>query len=226
MILRYIWVSKFFRGYSPMKKAIYSAAFILIFVSGVFAQKGVDPQNRRIQQEGTKTNQTTPNTADANGNAYDFGSGKTKVRPALANPYKLNSRRDVLVETITDVLESMKILIDDAASRPKEGIIVTQPYVFAKGAVVARSELSRYAILPASDTSWTRGRFTLTVEVQTIDGIQNNVSVIAKVEGRSENGLESEWTTLESSGTAEDDFLVKLVEAVTGTMIDAPQDKP
>lgn len=209
-----------------MKKAIYSTGIILICVFGIFAQKGVDPQNRRIQQEGTKTNQTTPSTADTNSNAYDFGSGKTKVRPPLANPYKLNARRDVLIETVRDVLESMKILIDDAASRPQDGIIVTQPFVFAKGAVVARSELSRYAFLPASDTSWTRGRFTLTVEVQTIDGIQNNVSVVAKVEGRSENGLESEWTTLESSGNAEDEFLVKLVEAVTGTLIDGSQEKP
>ncbi|HSK72702.1 MAG TPA: hypothetical protein VK892_13455, partial [Pyrinomonadaceae bacterium] len=67
------------------------------------------------------------------------------------------------------------------------------------------------------DTAWTRGRYTLTIEVQSIDGMQNNVSVLAKVEGRSESGLMSEWTTLQSSGIAEDEFLVKLVEAITGT---------
>jgi hypothetical protein len=54
--------------------------------------------------------------------------------------------------------------------------------------------------------------------------MQNNVSVTAKVEGRSENGLVTEWTTLQSTGTAEDEFLVKLVELVTGTAIDAPQE--
>lgn len=209
-----------------MKKTIYLFAAILISVSGAFAQKGVDPQNKKIQQDASKTNQITTNTSSSSGRSYDFGAGKTKVRAALANPYKLNSRRDVLIQTVTDVLESMKILIDESASRPKDGIIVTQPFVFAKGAVIARNELNRYAVMPVSDASWTRGRFTLTVEVQTIDGIQNNVSVIAKVEGRSENGFESEWTTLESSGAAEDEFLVKLVEAVTGTVIDAPQDNP
>lgn len=210
-----------------MNKGFYSIVIILIFISGVFAQKGVDTQNKKIQQDGSKTNQITPSpTAPGSGRSYDFGSGKTVTRQPLPNPYKLNSRRDVLIETVSDVLESMKILIDEAASRPKDGIIVTQPFVFAKGAVVARNELNRYAVLPASDTSWSRGRFTLTVEVQTIDGIQNNVSVIAKVEGRSENGFESEWTTLESSGAAEDEFLVKLVEAVTGALVDAPQDKP
>lgn len=211
--------------YLSTKKFLCLSFLALFSASLAFAQKGVDPQNKKIQQEGSKTNQITPNaTSGGSGRSYDFGGDKTKVRAALANPYKLNSRRDVLIETVTDVLESMKILIDESASRPKDGIIVTQPFVFAKSAVIARNELNRYAVLPASDTSWTRGRFTLTVEVQTIDGIQNNVSVIAKVEGRSENGFESEWTTLESTGSAEDEFLVKLVEAVTGTMIDAPQD--
>lgn len=211
-----------------MKNTIYLAVVFSILVSGIYAQKGVDPQNKQIQQDGSKTNQTSNSTsvASGSGRSIDWGGGKTKVRPPLANPYKLNSRRDVLIETVSDVLESMKILIDESASRPKDGVIVTQPFVFAKSAVIARNELNRYAVLPSSDTSWTRGRFTLTVEIQSLDGIQNNVSVIAKIEGRSENGFESEWTTLESSGSAEDAFLVKLVEAVTGTIIDAPQDNP
>lgn len=208
-----------------MKKFFYSAAVIFVFSFAVSAQveqtqKGVDNQTQKIKEEGNKT--TTNN--NSGGRIIDWGGGKTKTRAPLANPYKLNSRRDVLVETIRDVLESMKIMLDDSASRPQDGIIVTQPYIFAKGAVTTRNELNRYAVLPTSDTSWTRGRFTLTVEVQSIDGIQNNVSVTAKVEGRSENGFESEWTTLQSSGTVEDEFLVKLVEAVTGAIIDAPQD--
>lgn len=209
----------------PMKKILFVIAGILLLSSGMCAQeKGIDNQTQKIKQETGKTTQTNVNTPG--GRSYDWGEGKTKVRPRLANPYKLNSRRDVLVETITDVMESMKILVDDAASRPKDGIIVSQPFIFAKGAVITKSELSRYAILPISDTSWTRGRFTLTVEVQSIDGVQNNVSVTAKIEGRSENGFESEWTTLQSSGVAEEDFMVKLVEAVTGTIIDPPQDTP
>jgi hypothetical protein len=84
--------------------------------------------------------------------------------------------------------------------------------------------LNRYAVVQFGDTAWTRGQFTLTIEVQPIDGMQNNVSVVAKVEGRSGNGLISEWTTLQSSGVAEDEFLAKLVEAVTGNSPDKPQD--
>ena len=58
-------------------------------------------------------------------------------------------------------------------------------------------------------------RYTLTIEVQSIDGIRNNVSVTAKVEGRSQNTIFSEWSTLESSGNAEDEFLSALVENVS-----------
>lgn len=208
-----------------MKKIFYPISLICILSCVAFAQqKGVDNQTQKIKQEASKTTQTS--TSNTGGRSIDWGEGKTKVRSMLANPYKLNSRRDVLIETITDVIESMKILIDDSASRPSDGIIVTQPFIFAKGAVITRNELNRYAVLPYTDNSWTRGRYTLIVEVQSIDGIQNNVSVTAKVEGRSENGFESEWTTLQSSGVAEDNFMVKLVESVTGTIIDEPQDNP
>jgi hypothetical protein len=151
------------------------------------------------------------------------GKGKTKERGLLANPYRMNSRRDVLLESIREVLKERKILIDEAASRPNNGILVTQPFVFAKGAVISQNEINRYAVLDPSGTVWTRGQYTLTIEVQSIDGVQNNVSVTAKVEGRSGNGLGSEWTTLQSSGIVEDEFLAKLVETVTGISPDAPQ---
>ena len=134
----------------------------------------------------------------------------------LANPYKFSARRDYLVKSAIDVLKEKQTLVDDSASRLNEGIIVTQPYVFVKGSVTARSQLSRYADLPAYDSVYTRGRYTLTIEVQSIDGAANNVSVNAKVEGRQENGLFSEWSTLQSNGSVEDEFLAKLVESITG----------
>ena len=118
----------------------------------------------------------------------------------------------------------LKIVVDEASSRPKDGIIVTQPFVFAKGSVITESELGRYAILESSYSSWMRAQYTLTIEVQSIDGIQNNVSVNAKVEGRAGNGLMSEWVTVRSSGVAEDEFLSKLVELVTGSSPEPTQD--
>jgi hypothetical protein len=207
-----------------MKNLFYSVFAVIVFSFAVFAQntqKGVDTQTQKIKEEANKTNTTRSNDVSR---SWDFGAGKTKLSEQLANPYRMNSRRDVLVETILTVLKDKKLIVDESASRLKDGIIVTQPYIFAKGAVITRSELSRYAVLPESDTSWTRGRYTLTVEVQSIDGIQNNISVTSKVEGRSENGLRSEWTTLQSTGSAEDEFLRKLVEMVTGTSPDLQTD--
>lgn len=206
-----------------MKRLFFIISAIVLSSTFALAQKGIDPQTQKIREEGVKTT-GTQRSNEPPSRTFDFGKDKTKVRAQLANPYRLNSRRDILVEKVLEVIKEQKLLVNEAASRKSDGIIVTEPLVFAKGAVISRNELNRYAVLPNSDISWTRGRYTLTVEIQSIDGIQNNVSVTAKVEGRSENGLQSEWTTLASTGAAEDEFLVKLVEMVTGVVIDAPQD--
>ncbi len=208
-----------------MNKTIYGIILVLVFSAASSAQKGVDTQTQKIQQDGSRTNSAaTAPINPAGGRGFDWGKGKTKVREMLSNPYKLNARRDVLVENIVSVLKDRKIIVDEAASRRKDGFIITQPFVFAKGAVITRNELNRYAVLENSNNSWTRGQYSLIIEIQSIDGIQNNVSVTAKVEGRSGSGLGSEWTTLQSSGTAEDEFLAKLIEMMTGTSPDAPED--
>jgi len=46
------------------------------------------------------------------------------------------------------------------------------------------------------------------------------------VEGRAGNGLGSEWRSVPSSGRAEDEFLAKLVEIVTGVSPEPAQDNP
>ena len=205
-----------------MKHYLHTFFAVVVFAAAAFGQKGVDPQTQEIRREIERTN-TGNNTGAPPARSFDWGKGKTKVRETLPNPYRMNSRRDVLMANIRDVLKERKILIDEAASRPNDGIFVTQPFVFAKGAVISQNEINRYAILNAAETVWTRGQYTLTIEVQSIDGVRNNVSVTAKVEGRSGNGLTSEWTSLQSSGIAEDEFLAKLVETVTGISPDAPQ---
>ena len=115
------------------------------------------------------------------------------------------------------------MVVDEASSRLADGIIITQPYVFSKGPVITQNELRRYGVLAYSDTAWSRGQYTLTIEVQSIDGVQNNVSVNAKIEGRAGSGLGSEWIAVQSSGLAEDEFLAKLVEMVTGEVVDKPK---
>ena len=183
------------------------------------AAKGVDKQNERVRDTGTsRTAGNNGSKTDVGaGRGIDFGGGRTKETPLLPNPYRITARRDVLLTAIQDLMRSRKLVVDDAASKPSDGIIVSQPFTFIKGAVVSQAELSRYAEVPVSSSrGWTRGRFTLTVEVQPIDGSAANVSVNAKVEGRTDGATGAEWTTLHSTGLAEDEFLSELVSAVTG----------
>jgi hypothetical protein len=202
-----------------MKRYFVLLSVIILLPLYAYSQKGIDTQTQKIKED---TNKTTSRGSDVS-RSFDWGKGKTVVRDRLPNPYKLNSRRDALIETIREVLKEKRIIVDDASSRPGDGVVVTQPFVFGKGPVIAQSELRRYGILDYSDTAWSRGQYTLTIEVQSIDGIQNNVSVTAKVEGRSGQGLSTEWITVPSSGLAEEEFLAKLVEAVTGVSPDPVQ---
>ncbi len=184
------------------------------------AAKGVDKQNERVRDTGTdRTPGNNGSKTDTGaGRGFDFGSGRTPEAPPLPNPYRITARRDVLLTAIQDLMRDRKLIVDEAASKIAEGIVVTQPYTFIKGAVVSQAEISRYAEVPVSASrGWTRGRYTLTVEVQPIDGTSANVSVNAKIEGRTDGATGAEWTTLRSTGLAEDQFLSDLVTAITGS---------
>jgi hypothetical protein len=181
------------------------------------AAKGVDKQNERVRDTGRTAGSNGAKTDTGTGRGIDFGSGRTPEALPLPNPYRISARRDVLITAIQDLMRDRKLVVDEAASKLAEGIVVSQPYTFIKGAVVSQAELSRYGDVPISASrGWTRGRYTLTVEVQPIDGSTANVSVNAKIEGRSDGATGAEWTTLRSTGLAEDEFLEKLVTSVTG----------
>jgi hypothetical protein len=203
-----------------VKQLWISALLVLAVSGGALAQgKGVDKQSERVRDTGgDKTagvNGSKTNTGTGRG--MDWGKDKTQPVPLLPNPYRLTGRRDVIIKAVQDVMRDRKLVVDDAASRLSDGIIVSQPYRFIKGAVVTQSELGRYADAPTSTTrGWTQGRYTITVEVQPIDGVNSNISVNAKIEGRTDGATGAEWVTLPSLGVAEDEFLAALVEAVTG----------
>src|SRR5262249_49815323 len=137
---------------------------------------------------------------------------------------RLTARRDALLRAIGEVMRDRKLIVDDAASKPDLGIVVSQPYTFIKGAVVSQSELYHYAnVENSSARAWTRGRYTVLVEIQPIDGVSSNVSVTAKIEGRTDGATGAEWLTLPSTGAAEQEFLGALIESVTGAN---PNDRP
>ncbi len=190
---------------------------VALSVVSAWAQgKGVDKTTERVRDTGSAGSNSTKTTTGT-GTGMDFGGGRTPVVVPLPNPYRLTARRDVLVKAITDVMRDRKLIVDEAASRPAEGIIVSQPYTFIKGAVITQTELGRYADFTTSSArGWTRGRYTLTVEVQPIDGNSANVSVNAKIEGRTDGATGAEWTTLRSSGIVEDEFLSALITSITG----------
>lgn len=182
--------------------------------------KGVDKSNERVRDSGASRAPAINGTKTdvGAGRGIDFGKGRTPEVPPIPNPYRLPARRDVILKAVEDVMRDHKLIVDETSSRPADGIIVSQPYTFVKGALVSHSQLSRHADLASSDVGqWTRGRYTITVEVQSIDGASANVSVNAKVEGRTESSTAAQWVTLESSGLAEEEFLAALIAAVTGS---------
>ena len=199
------------------------SALLVVVIAGAsaFGQgKGVDTQSKKVSDAGNSSSAGTNGTktdTGTSGSGINFGKGKTPAKPVIPNPYRLTARRDAILKAVAEVMRDRKLILDDAASKPAEGIMVSQPYTFIKGAVVSQSELNRYANLISSESrGWTRGRYTILVEVQAIDGVSSNVSVTAKIEGRTDGPTGAEWLTLSSTGVAEQEFLGALIENITG----------
>ena len=192
---------------------------ILATVSASAQEKGVDQQNERIRDNSTnRAPAVNGGKVDVGtGRGMDFGKGRTNVPLPLDNPYRFASPNDVVQKAVQELMRDRKLILDDAASKPNEGILLSQPYTFIKGAVVAPGGLSQVADVPASDSrGWTRGRYTLTIEVLPTDASNTSVSVSAKIEGRSESVSGAEWITLRSLGVVEQEFMIRLIEKLTG----------
>ena len=203
-----------------MKKIFVLALLVAVFAVSAGAQeKGVDQQNERVRDGGTNR-QPAVNGGKLDtgtGRGIDFGKGRTHAPPPIPNPYRFTVANDLLTKSVLELMAERKLILDDSSSKPEQGLLITQPYTFTRGSVVTGSELNRLAEVPASEVrNWTRGRYTLIVEVQPIDGTATNVSVNARIEGRSDNVTGAEWVTLRSSGTAEEQFLKELIIKVMG----------
>lgn len=206
-----------------MKTRNYFLVLLVVLLSAVVGLgqgKGVDSQQQRITDNSSNkgaANNGTKQDVGTTGSGINFGGEKTKATVLIPNPYRMTARRDVLMKAVADVMRDRKLILDDASSKADDGIIISQPYTFIKGAVVSKSELNRYGDIVNNDSrNWTRGRYTITVEVQPIDGINSNVSINAKIEGRTDGPAGAEWTTLQSTGIAEQEFLKALIENITG----------
>lgn len=203
-----------------MKQAMWFLLMLWSWVGVVGAQeKGVDQQSDRIRDNGSnRTPAINGGKLDTGtGRGMDFGRGKTDVPPPVPNPYRLAARRDAILVAVQELMRERKLVLDEAVSKPEEGVLITQPYTFIRGAVVATSELHRLAEVPVADVrGWTRGRYTLLVELQPIDGLSTHVAVNARIEGRTDGMAGAEWVTIRSTGQAEQEFLLALIEKITG----------
>jgi hypothetical protein len=201
-------------------KPLLAVLFLAVACTVCAAQeKGVDQQNDRIR-DSSNNRQPAINGSKVDtgvGRGMDFGKGRTQTPPAIPNPYRFQVPNDVLSRAVQELMRERKLILDDTVSKPDTGLLVSQPYTFTRGSVVTTSELNRLAEVPRADQgNWTRGRYTIVVEIQPIDSTATNVSVNARVEGRSDNVLGAEWLSLRSTGTAEQEFLLALIEKVTG----------
>src|ERR1700720_739191 len=139
----------------------YPKCFLALFVllitgTAAFGQgKGIDSQSQRISDNGNNrapANNGTKQDTGTTGSGINFGKEKTPAISALPNPYRMTARRDGIIKAAAEVMRDRKLIIDDAASKPDEGIIVSQPFTFIKGAVVTQSELYRYANIETSQS--------------------------------------------------------------------------
>lgn len=204
-----------------MRKVLPILILLLFAVGNIYGQeKGVDRQNDRIRDGGTSrvpgNNGVKQNTGSGRG--IDFGKGRTPTPPPVPNPYRFTARRDVILHAVEELMREQKLVIDPAVSKPDDGVLISQPYRFVKGSVVAGTELNRYAELPDENSrGWSQGRYTFIIEVQPLDGMTTSVVVNARVEGRSDGASGAEWVSLRSSGVAEQEFIIALVGKITGS---------
>ena len=204
-----------------MKKFICLSLMFLALGAAAQAQqeKGVDSQSDRIRDDSRNRTPAINGGKIDNGvgRGMDFCKGRTPQPPPVDNPYRFKVPNDVIAKAVRELLQERKMILDETVSKVEEGLLISQPYTFTKGSVVSAGELSRLADVPVTEVrSWNRGRYTIIVEVQPVDSANTNVVVNARVEGRSDGVLGAEWISLRSNGTAEEEFLIALVEKVTG----------
>src|SRR5918997_3055014 len=173
----------------PMKTLLAIALLFIACTVCAAQEKGVDQQNDRIR-DSSNNRQPAVNGSKTDtgvGRGMDFGKGKTQAPPPIPNPYRFQAPNDVLTKAAAELMRERKLILDDTVSKPETGLLVSQPYTFTRGTVITSSELFRLAEVPRTDQgNWTRGRYTLIIEIQPIDGSASNVSINARVEGRSD----------------------------------------
>ena len=131
-------------------------------------------------------------------------------KEVLENPYPFRTTPNIVGDAVKAVIQEQQLEMDPTTSRPREGVIVTKPYVFAKGISTA-SELLRVSSPPAEEThNWDSARYRLDIRVTLAEANLTRVTVNALIEGRTQGVLSSGWLKADSKGLLENEFLVAL----------------
>ena len=201
-----------------MKTLLALLLFFTLAVLTIQAQdNGLDQQNENIRDRSSERAPASNGVNRNVGTGRGIDLGRRPAVPTLPNPYRFVARRDAVIKAVEELMIERKLLIDEAVSKIDNGIFISQPYTLIKGAVQSKSELNRIAQLqPTNGRGWTRGRYTVTIEVQALDANRTNVSVNARIEGRTDGATGAEWVTLPSNGTVEQGILAGLIEKITG----------
>lgn len=142
---------------------------------------------------------------------------RPKPEPPLDNPFNINLPRELILDSVRDILKTCDIKLDEAASKPREGKMVTLPVVFSKG-ITTRTDLEYLATLPADEVrNWTAGRFVLEITVTPIDQKRSQLYVFARIDGRIADAFEgNKWVACQSNGRVEDEVLRGIAGKVLG----------
>lgn len=142
---------------------------------------------------------------------------RPKPEPPVDNPYTINLPRENILDNVREIFKTCEIKLDELATKPREGKLVTLPVVFTKG-ITTRTDLEYLAALPADEVrNWTAGRFLLEVSVTPIDQKRSQLFVFARIEGRVADSLEgNKWVTAQSNGRLEDEVIRGIVGKTLG----------
>lgn len=141
---------------------------------------------------------------------------KPKGEPNLANPYTVGAKREDILKATRELFGTCAFPIDDVASKPGEGRIITKPIVFSRG-VTTQSDLEYYATMPAATTrSWSQGRLQIEITSLPLDATHAQLSVLARVQGRVGGIIEEKWIDGVSTGNLEDEVIRGLAGKVLG----------
>ena len=143
---------------------------------------------------------------------------KPKTEKHLPNPMIIGASRDDLRSVAKQMLETREIPLDKEECGPQSGecTLISKPVIFIKG-ITTRSQLEHYCDVPAAHVrNWTKGRYSLRIQISPSSTTTAQVGVYAKFEGMTDGVLENEWIPLSSKGELEDSLLRCLDSRVKG----------